>query len=126
MLPVTGFPLAAYVAGAAALALCADVKLALRRCNVDIKEAAALVKSRTPKLSEQLNAQQPFTLWCRFSDLGDRTVVFWREFNAIRAQRFGQEVVSADLGRLIDTVDGLHKRMAKMPLPYEQQEREHA
>lgn len=120
MISVTLFPLV--ILGPAALALCADARRAMERAGISHKAAAIEMETRVPKLSAQLNGHEPFTLWCRFSMLGD---VFWREFNVIRAERFGQHVVTQDIGRLIDTVDGLQKRMAWMTLPT-QRERERA
>lgn len=124
MLPVIGFPSAAavFVIGSAALALCADAKLAMQRAGMQLKEVAIDLQTREPKLSAQLNGQEPFTLFWRFSSLGD---AFWREFNGIRAQRFGQRVVPSDIGRLIESVEGL-KHMAKMSSPSEYRERESA
>lgn len=120
MFLVTGFPLAAFVAGSATLALCADVKLALRRSNIDIKEAAADLCTRVPKLSAQLSGKEPFTLFWRFAVLGER---FQRELNAIRAERYGQQVVTPDIGALIATLDTIHKRMARMELAETQKEK---
>jgi hypothetical protein len=122
VLPVTGFPLAAFVITGASLALCADVKAAMQAARITVKAAAIDLKTREPKLSDQLSGKEPFTLWWRFSVLDER---FWKAFNDVRAQRYGQRVVASDIGTLIDSVEGL-KRMAKMTLPGEQREEQSA
>lgn len=83
--------------------LCTDVRLALQRADLALKEAAYLTGVPLPKLSEQLSGKLPFTALIRLLTRLPET--FWIELLAIRSARYGGTfVMQPELVSLIAAV----------------------
>lgn len=111
--------------------LAALVALALKRADVTQDYVSLVTGIPRNKLSEQLAGKVPFTGLCRIlanRALKDETD-FWFELTAIFADQVNRAVVSIDLGHIVSKLEeivGAPKRMARMDLPNELEQRERA
>jgi hypothetical protein len=119
------FPLMAFAVSDESRQLCADIKDALRASNRDLTAVACDIggPALLARLSNQLNGHEPPTyLWRVLAVMGPEA---WTAFLTLRAKRVGREVVSEDIGALVNAVRALVglKPMARASLAPQAEER---
>jgi transcriptional regulator with XRE-family HTH domain len=122
VIAITGIflPVAVFVAGPAAIALCADIAEARRRSGLKQDGAADLLKVSTQRLSEAENGKSPLDV----RRLAEFDRAFWVELIDLLADRHGITVVRddivqilADVRELLAALPDRHQQMAKAVLP---------
>ena len=88
--------------------LLADVRLAMKRCDLSMDYVARCIGIPPCKLSLQLNGHAPFTsFWRLFACQELRDTDFQIEFLDIQARRVDRALVAVDLSRLLAGVEQL-------------------
>lgn len=105
---------AGFVMDQVSLDLAADVRTAMRRSCLDVNGLADLLGVSRPRLSRQLNGEDPFTFVCRFFTsrrLRQECPEFLSEFLELRAKRIDRVLVENTY--LAGLVSGVEKLLAR-------------